>query len=64
MTTLEIASTTHQAARCFTSNSDGSVAIECAVAGAPIGAGVFVGVTMLSGAVTDIFGCVIVAFNS
>ncbi|MFA9387854.1 MAG: hypothetical protein ACERIE_07275 [Methyloceanibacter sp.] len=64
MTTLEIASTTRQAARCFMSNSDGSVAIEYVVAGAPIGAGVFVGVTMLSGAVTDIFGCVIAAFNS
>jgi Flp pilus assembly pilin Flp len=64
MTTLEIASTTRQAARCFTSNSDGSVTIEYVLAGAPIGAGVLVGVTMLSGAVTDIFGCVIAAFNS
>jgi len=64
MTTLEIASTTRQAARCFMSNGDGSVAIEYVVAGAPIGAGVFVGVTLLSGAVADIFECVIGAFNS
>jgi len=64
MTTLEIANRTRQTAGCFTSNSDGSVAIEYVVAGAPLGAGVLVGVTMLSGAVTDIFGCVIAAFNS
>jgi Flp pilus assembly pilin Flp len=62
MTTTDAVRKTRHAARRFTSNCSGSAAIEYIVAGALIGAGVLVGVTVLNSAVT-LYGRVISAFN-
>jgi Flp pilus assembly pilin Flp len=48
--------------RRFASDRLGSVAIEYIVAGALIGIGVAAGVSVLSGAVTDLYGSVIAKF--